>query len=197
MNNLKKNQLALILFCPLILNGCITSLELKNEEEAGMEERLTCMVDGEPFEAANGQGLLAVDFVMVDMVEKENTFLMTLYAVDLPDEGGARAVGFKLGGIDINDLQVGDTFDDWKLETDSGEYLGVLGAVEERPSVQSEEYTLKASSNHTKEIKLTITEIDYQAKTMSGTFNFKALDDEKNIEVEVSEGSFQNISWAD
>jgi len=195
IDQIKKIYSLLFIIC-ISLNGCISSIDVKEDLDEVGAEKISCMVNGEPFEAINGKGLLAIDFVMGELLESENSFLITVYSVELLDEGGALAVGFKIGGKNVSDLKVGDTFTTWELLPGSSEdYIGAMGGVEKRSSIQTDEHIFKASSNHTKEISLTITAIDHVAKTMSGAYNFVALDDENNTKVEVTEGIFQNVSW--
>ncbi|QDH80532.1 hypothetical protein FKX85_16385 [Echinicola soli] len=188
--------LAILLFA--CLSGCITSLDTKTDLDMANAEKVTCEVNGKPFEAVNGEGLLALDFVMADIEKAEGAFVLTVYAVQLSDDGGALAVGFKLGGEQVTDIQTGDTFTTWTPITEgSSHYKGVLGAVEKRPSVNTDEHIFKASSNHTRKVSLTVTEFDPVAKSISGTFHFEALDDENGTEVVVTNGQFQHVQWGD
>lgn len=194
---IKKISFLLSFLC-LGLNGCLSSIDVNGDLDELGAERIVCLVDGKPFEAVNGKGLLAVDFVMTELVEGNDNFLLTIYSVELLEEGGALAVGFKLAGKKITDLKAGDTFTTWTaIDTANEVYSGAMGGVEQRTSLQTDEHIFKASSNHTQEMNLTITEIDHVAKQVSGTFRFVALDDENNTKVEVTEGEFLNISWAE
>jgi hypothetical protein len=145
----------------------------------------------------NGKGLFAVDFVRTELVEEETNFLLTVFGGELLDDGAALAVGFRLGGDKLADLQEGDTFDSWELDESDGAHKGVMGGVEQRPSVNSEEHDFRASSNHTGDVSLTITAIDHANKKISGEFHFTALDNENNVRVEISEGKFENIYWGE
>ncbi|WP_215224928.1 hypothetical protein [Echinicola shivajiensis] len=172
--------------------SCIPSfdIDLINNNE----EKITCKLNGENFAADNNESVL--DLVKAELVEKDQYFLLTVYGAELLDDGGAKAVGFKIGGLSIEELQAGNTYETWEeLENSPGDFVGVMGAVEERPSVQSDESIYKASSNHTKKIFLEITEVDHEAKTFSGTFSFDALDDVSGVNINVTEGQFENVKW--
>lgn len=185
----------LVLFVSFSLVSCFSLSDLKNE--INEEEKLTCLVDGKPFEAVNGQGLFAVDFVRTELVEEETNFLLTVFGGELLEDGAALAVGFRLGGDNLSDLQVGDVFDSWELDENDGAHKGVMGGVEQRPTINSDEHDFRASSNHTGNVSLTITDIDFTNKRISGEFYFTALDDENNMRVEISEGKFENIYWGE
>jgi hypothetical protein len=185
----------LVLFISFSLVSCFSISDLKNE--INEEEKLTCLVDGKPFEAVNGHGLFAVDFVRTELVEEETNFLLTVFGGELLDDGAALAVGFRLGGDNLSDLQVGDVFDSWELDENDGAHKGVMGGVEQRPTINSDEHDFRASSNHTGDVSLTITDIDFTNKRISGEFYFTALDDENNVRVEISEGKFENIYWGE
>lgn len=179
------------------LGGCIDSLEsvdiLPNKTN---RETINCLVDGVPFEATSGKGLLAMDFVKTEMQQDENSFLLTVFGVNMQDNGEALAVGFRLGGRNIEDIQPGDTFTEWvPIEDAEGPFEGAMGGVEKRKSATSEEYIFKAGSNQTGEIRLTVTAIDLAEKRISGTFQFTAQDVENDILLDVTEGDFENIQW--
>ncbi|UCS92046.1 hypothetical protein KZP23_15125 [Echinicola marina] len=158
------------------------------------EEKITCKLDGADFAADNNESML--DLVKGELIEKEQYFLLTVYGAELQDNGGAKAVGFKIGGSSIEELQAGNVYDSWEeLESSPGNFVGAMGAVEERPSVQSDESIYKAGSNHTKEITLEITAVDHEAQTFSGIFSFEALDDEKGLRISVTEGKFEDVKW--
>lgn len=176
------------------LGGCLSDLELVPEKEN--QEVLACLIDGKPFEATSGKGLLAVDFIRTELLEDENSFLLTVFGVRMQDNGEALAVGFKLGGKNLQDIQPGDTFTEWlPMENVEGAFEGAQGGVEKRKSATSSENIYQAGSHHTGNISLTITAIDLKAKRISGTYHFTARDIEKDIQLEVTQGSFENIQW--
>ncbi|WP_186758070.1 DUF6252 family protein [Echinicola salinicaeni] len=172
--------------------ACIPSFDI--DIINNKEEKITCKLDGVDFAADNNESIL--DLVKGELLERDQYFLLTVYGAELQDEGGAKAVGFKIGGFSIEELRAGNTYETWEeLENRPGDFVGVMGAVEERPSVQSDESIYKASSNHTKKVSLEITEVDHETKTFSGTFSFVALDDETGIEINVTEGKFEDVKW--
>jgi hypothetical protein len=191
----KRTSVLFILLVPL--GGCLDALDsvdiLPNKAN---RETINCLVDGVPFEATSGKGLLAVDFVKTEMQQDENSFLLTVFGVNMQDNGEALAVGFRLGGRNIGEIQPGDTFTEWvPIEDAEGPFEGAMGGVEKRKSATSEEYIFKAGSNHTGEISLTVTAIDLAERRISGTFQFTAQDVENDILLNVTEGDFENIQW--
>lgn len=189
----KRTSILLILLAGL--GGCISSLdEILPEKDSS--KTLSCLIDGKPFKAAGDQGLLADDFIITEMVEDENSFLLTVFGVNIEDNGEALAVGFMLAGRNLKDIEQGDTFTEWvPLDDVEGVFEGAMGGVEKRKSPTSNDPIYKAGSNHSGKMSLTVSDIDLVGKKISGTFQFSAKDDENNILLEVTQGSFENIDW--
>lgn len=163
--------------------------------EGNKEGKITCRVDGESFEAAGKKNLTAMDFIIAEMQQEGETFLLTVFGVS-QYEGGALAVGFKIAGYKLEDLQPGMTLTDWNYNEDIvGSFDGVMGGVERRASAGSEEALFKASSNHSDQMSLTITAIDLNQNKISGTFFFHAKDKDNGKFLEVTEGKFTNVQW--
>lgn len=180
-------------FLLLGLGGCLSDLDILPDK---YQEKLSCLVDGEPFEATSGKGLLAVDFIRTEMQQTEDYFLLTVFGVTIQDGGEALAVGFRLGGSDPEDIQPGNIYTTWvALEDVEGAFEGAMGGVEKRKSVTSNETLFKAGSSPSGEISLTVTAIDLAEKKISGTFQFSAQGEDSDIRIEVTEGTFENIQW--
>jgi hypothetical protein len=180
----------------LVFGGCDLIQDTFPESDA--KGKISCRVNGEAFEAAGNKSIAAMDFVVAEMEREGNTFLLTVVGVSQHDGGGALAVGFKLGGYSLADIQAGTTLTQWNYdESIIGDFEGVMGGVEERASANSDEAKYKASSNHADLMSLTVTEFDTLQKKLSGTFYFKAKDQYNGTEVEVTEGKFSNLKWTD
>ncbi|HSF55587.1 MAG TPA: hypothetical protein VLA71_17660 [Algoriphagus sp.] len=178
------------------LGGCLSELDILPDNSK--QEKLSCLVNGEPFAATSGKGLLAMDFIRAEMQQTENYFLLTVFGVNILDSGEALAVGFRLGGSNPESIQPGDTFTTWvAMEDMESNFEGAMGGVEKRKSPTSNETIYKAGSNHTGEMSLTVTTIDLAEKKISGTFRFTALDAEVDTLIEVSQGNFENVQWKD
>lgn len=166
--------------------------------ESDKKGKITCKVNGEEFAAAGNKGLAAMDFIAAEMEREGNSFLLTVVGVTQYDGGGALAVGFKLGGHSLADIQPGTTLTEWNYdESVIGNFEGTMGGVEERASVKSEEAKYKASSNHADLMSLTVTEFDTLENKLSGTFYFEAKDQQNGTEIEVTDGVFSNVEWTD
>lgn len=177
-----------------LLGGC--DLMQDTFPESDKKGKITCLVDGESFEAAGNKSLAAMDFIVAEMQREGQSFHLTVAGVSQHDGGGALAVGFKIGGHSLTSLQPGVTLTKWDYdEAIVGLFAGAMGAVEERESIKSEVAEVKASSNHADLMSLTVTQIDTVAQTLSGTFHFKAKDQHNETEVEVTDGVFSNIHW--
>lgn len=184
-----------LFFLLLGLGGCLSELDILPDKSD--LEKLSCLVDGEPFEATSGKGLLAVDFIRTDMQQTDDYFLLTVFGVTVQNGGEALAVGFKLGGSDPEDIEPGNTYTAWvAFEDVEGAFEGAMGGVEKRKSVTSNEALFKAGSSPSGEISLTVTAIDLDERKISGTFQFTAHGEEdSDIRIEVTEGIFENIKW--
>jgi len=180
----------------LVFGGC--DLIQDTFPETDEKGKISCKVNGEQFEAAGNKSIAAMDFIAAEMEREGNTFLLTVVGVSQYDGGGALAVGFKLGGHSLADIQPGTTLTEWNYdESIIGDFEGAMGGVEERTSVNSDEAKYKASSNHADLMSLTVTEFDTLQKKLSGTFYFKAKDQYIGTEIEVTEGVFSNVEWTD
>lgn len=166
--------------------------------ESDKKGKITCMVNGKEFEAAGNKSIAAMDFIVAEMQREGSAFHLTVAGVSQHDGGGALAVGFKIGGYSLADVQPGTTLTEWNYdEAIVGDFVGAMGGVEQRESVKSEEAKFKASSNHADLMSLTVTEFDTVQKKLSGTFYFEAKDQYNGAEIEVTEGTFSNIQWTD
>lgn len=193
LNHFVKRSFFLFLLT-LGLGGCLSELDLL--PDPSNQEKLSCLVDGVPFEATSGKGLLAIDFIRAEMQRTENHFLLTVFGVTLQDGGEALAVGFELGGSDPATIQPGDTFTTWiPMENLESAFEGARGGVEKRKSATSNETLFKAGSNPDGTISLTVTSIDLTERKISGTFRFSAKGEESDIRIEVTEGNFENVQW--
>lgn len=178
------------------LGGCLSEVDIFPEKDN--LEKFSCRVNGEVFEATSGKGLLAIDFIMAEMQQTENSYLLTVFGVDIQDSGEALAVGFRLGGSNPEDIRVGDNFTAWvPMGNVEGAFAGAKGGVEKRESAASNETVFRASSDPAGEINLTVTSIDLAEKKISGTFRFTAQQEESEILIEVTEGVFENVQWND
>lgn len=179
------------------IGGC--SLVDEGLSTKSNEGTISCLMNGEPFEVEGGKGLLASEFVKAEMEKSEDYFLLTVYGIRVLEEEGEKrglAVGFKLGGERLMDISQGDTFSKWEaLDEIEGTFEGAMGGVEERKSESADEHLLKASSNHTGKMSMTVTAIDTLDQLISGTFHFTAKDQESGEVIEVTEGAFENIKW--
>ena len=70
-----------LFFLLLGLGGCLSELDILPDKSD--QEKLSCLVDGEPFEATSGKGLLAVDFIRTELQQDENSFLLTVFGVNV------------------------------------------------------------------------------------------------------------------
>lgn len=186
-------------FILLVLFSLVSCIDINginifpNRKDDGV---ISAILNGDRFEVESGKGILASEFVIAEMENRDDSFLLTIYGIRVKDSGKALAVGFKLGGKSLEDITSGDEFSKWNLiENSEVNFEGAMGAVEMRKSVKSEDHLYQASSNHTGEMELIITDIDVERKLISGRFSFSALDEENGTLIEVENGTFDSIKW--
>ncbi|MBN3582171.1 hypothetical protein JYB64_07210 [Algoriphagus aestuarii] len=162
------------------------------------EEIISATINDQVFEVEGGKSILDSEFVIAEMVEDQDHFLLTVYGVQVADTKEVTAMGFKLGGKSLAELEIGKEYTSWQLLKNSEvNFEGVMGAVEKRTSPNSDDHIYKASSNHTGEISFIIHELDIENKSISGVFNYKAKDKDKGTVLEVNNGKFEKIEWVD
>jgi len=187
-------RIFLFSFILCIVNGCISVDDLVADKKN--EGTISCMVNGELFEVEGGKGLAASEHLLADMVKEDGSFLLTVFGVKVQEDKKGLAIGFKLGGEKVADVNPGDVFTEWEvLDEVEGTFEGAMGGVEERESVSTPDHLLKASSNHTGEMSLTIDAIDTVEQRISGTFSFTAKDKENGTIMEIKDGVFENVRW--
>ncbi|MEB2775764.1 DUF6252 family protein [Algoriphagus sp. D3-2-R+10] len=157
---------------------------------------ISAMLNGAPFEAEGGKGLLASEFIKAELDFNENNYLLTVYGIRIEDNKTVLAVGFQLAGKDIKEVKAGDTFTEWILINEStSTFEGAKGAVEKRNSIRSDDNVFKASTYYTGEMSLTISQIDLEEQKISGTFMFSAVDSDNDTLVNVTGGAFEQVQW--
>ncbi|MBN3519078.1 hypothetical protein JYB62_03605 [Algoriphagus lutimaris] len=186
-------------FILLVLFSLISCIDINgvnvfpNRKDKGV---ISATLNGDQFEVESGKGILASEFVVSEMKNRDDYFLLTIYGIRVKDGGKALAFGFKIAGINLEELARGSKFSEWNLIKNSEvNFEGAMGAVEMRKSVKSEGHLYQASSNHTGEMELIITDIDVNKKLISGRFSFTALDEVNGTLIEVENGTFDNIKW--
>jgi len=186
-------------FILLVLFGLVSCIDINgvnifpNRKDDGV---ISAILNGDQFEVESGKGILASEHVIAEMELRDDSFLLTVYGIRVKDGGKALALGFKIGGKNLEELSSGSEFTEWNLiENSEVNFEGAMGAVEMRNSVKSKDHLYQASSNHTGEMELLITEIDVNKKLISGKFSFSALDDENGTLIEVENGTFDSIKW--
>lgn len=176
-----------------VVSGCDLIQDIFPESDK--KGKIECMVNGEDFEAAGNQSLAAMDFIIAEMQREQGTFLLTVFGVS-QYQGGARAVGFKLAGNSLDEIQTDIPMEEWIYNEEIvGYFEGVMGGVEERSSKNEADTLYKASSNHASLMSLTVTAFDTLNQTISGTFQFDAEDQYNGTFVEVRNGEFSNVKW--
>ena len=155
----------------------------------------SCNLNGELFEAEGGKGILSNELIIADLEESEDSFLLTVFGVNIVEDGAGLAVGFKIGGKQLNELKPGEVGAWTLIEGEEDVFQGTMGGVEKRSSINSDEYEFRASSNNSGNITLTLTEVDLENQTISGVFEFTAMDDESGEKFTVTDGEFSQVKW--
>ncbi len=188
-------QIVLFVLILSVFVSCMPVDELFEKDEEG---KISCVINGEPFEVEGGKSILSSEILRSELTRSEGHFLLTIYGIRPVEDNKGLAIGFRIGGIDLAELKSEDVFTKWEvLDEDEGTFVGAMGGVEERTSGSSEVHELKASSNHTGDIMLKISEIDTVGQLISGTFNFTAKDQISGEVQKVTDGVFEKIKWVE
>lgn len=188
---------SMILFVFFGLTSCIEIDGKRIFADKKDEGVISATIDGKAFEVESGSGIFSKEVVIAELEEGADFFLLTVYGVKVRSGGNALAFGFKLGGKNLEDVEINSDYTEWTLIEDSDiNFEGAMGAVELRKSVKSEDHIYKASSNHTGIMSLIISEIDLEKRLISGVYNYVARDQNNGTEVEVQDGVFNSIEWS-
>ncbi|WP_439488210.1 hypothetical protein [Algoriphagus sp.] len=188
-------QIILFFFAMSVFVSCMPIDELFEKDNEG---KISCIINGEPYEVEGGKSILSSEILRSELTRREGHFLLTIYGIKPVEDNKGLAIGFRIGGIDVADLKPDDVFTEWEvLDEEEGNFVGAMGGVEERTSGNTDYHELKASSNHTGDITLTISEIDTVGRLISGTFHFTAKDQISGDVQEVTDGVFEKIKWVE
>lgn len=189
-----KFSLPIFLVISWVIYGCDALEEaLPIRQDNGS---ISAMLNGVQFEAEGGGGLLSDEFLRAELEKGDGDFLLTVYGINIEEDNSALAVGFQIAGNQLDEIQAGNTYEEWVLIDEKASlFEGAKGAVEKRNSIGSDDHLFKASTYYTGEMSLTISEIDTLSQQFSGTFSFSALDEENDTLLNVTQGSFENVKW--
>ena len=154
--------------------------DLLNDDDDLKGAHVTAKVNGDQFTSAD-------DALRATFEETDMYFTLAFGAVSV-SSGKARGIALGVAGLSSEPLEVGATFTN--EETDEG--IGVEAAYSEGPVNDAD---ADVSTDELLEISIKLTAIDRDNKTISGEFNFKALDEESNKTYTITEGMFSEIPY--
>lgn len=141
---------------------------------------VTAKVNGEQFTSLEA-GLSAT------FEETDTYFVISVGAVSI-STGKAKGLALAVAGVNSGQVAVGSTFTD--IESEDG--LGANAGYAEGPISDPGS---DVDTDELLEIYIKITAIDRDSKTISGEFNFKALDEETNVTYTITDGIFNEMPY--
>ncbi|GAB2992817.1 hypothetical protein GCM10027284_07280 [Cyclobacterium sediminis] len=161
-------------------------------------QTITAEIDGIAFEATKDL-TNPKDFeeIVTTLVNFSNGigFVLAFSGADFSIEGIAVAdVRLILMGPEITELKPGTVINSRGTDSEPP-YTSLMAAGLTTKKLLNEENAYIAETDDLGEIEVTITAFDATSKRISGTFQFTAIDPDKDVKVNITNGKFKNISW--
>lgn len=177
---MKQHLLSLSLLIILALTACQSAksdIDIPDEEATNS---LSAKVNGENFSVS---GILVTAQYSVTGQTIET---LAIGGAEPPLNGTSRGIALAIVSIDGTGINVGDTYTaNSTTKAAAGEYVFDNSSAD-----------IKAESENTDEVTITITEIDFDRKIVSGTFSFDGVDEDDPTTIyEVREGTFTEVSF--
>lgn len=170
--------IAALFFLSFSFTSCEPIEEIKEEIEDGGE--FTATINGTTFSVS---GLL----VTGEYSELQaGVTTLAIAAAKLPLDGITEGFALALVSTDSTGIETGDEFTATSVQMVAGaEYL-----------IQGDNQDTKALSTETNVALITVTDIDFDEKLVSGTFSFDAIDkDDPNTVYEIRDGVFTDVEF--
>lgn len=173
------SRLIILLLSLLLLSSCAKRLLDDLPENVLGSGSLTATINGDEFSA---NGIL----VTAEFSEENGVATLVIGAAELPIAGVTQAIVLAMVAPDGTGIHSGETYTSTNvLKKAAGEY-----SIDDDASVD-----IKAVSENTDVATITISNIDFDAKVVSGTFSFDGADeDEPNTIYEVRSGEFKDVA---
>ncbi|WP_439481665.1 DUF6252 family protein [Cyclobacterium plantarum] len=194
-----KKLLSVSIFCffLLVLPGC-TEDPVNPVSETTEEQSITAKIDGRDFKAVMPvEQDPEAESIVTNLIiyPNESGFVLGITGVDGSWEDAAAVdVRVILIGPDLSSLTAGTVFENRITDTEPT-FDGYVAAGLSTMLLPSLENAYIALTDDFGTIKAEITSIDHEAKRISGTFEFTAVDPDEGKTVVVTEGEFKNIHW--
>ena len=180
----------------LIFTGCVdpkgptTILDINQE--------ITANIDGKAFKAiTTPENSSDFEHIQTSLVifSNQRGFVLFFAGLDLTWENAVAVdIGLVLTGPDFDSLKAGTVFENRGTDTEPS--FGTYSSAGNSSMVLlDEEVAYSAVTDDFGEIEIVVTAIDHEAKRISGTFEFTAIDPDENRTVVVTGGEFKNIIW--
>ncbi len=170
---------ALLLLLGLSFTSCVEIPDILDDPT--QTGSITAKINGEDFSVS---GLL----VTANLTESTaNIQTLAIGGAKLPLDGITRAIALAIVSTDGNGFQAGQTYTATSTtEAAAGEY-----SIDDGNAID-----IKAVSENTDVATITLTDIDFTQKIVSGTFSFDGADkDDLNTIYEVRDGVFKDVSF--
>lgn len=180
----------------LIFTGCFEPKE--KTPILPINQEITANIDGKAFKAIKTpENSSDFEHIQTSLVifSNQRGFVLFFAGLDLTWENAAAVdIGLVLSGPDFASLKAGTVFENRGTDTEPS--FGTYSSAGNSSMVLlDEEVAYSAVTDDFGEIEIVVTAIDHEAKRISGTFEFTAVDPDENRTVVVTGGEFKNISW--
>jgi len=193
----KPLSLPILSFLLILLPRC-TEDPADPDSETSAEQRITAKIDGRDFKAVMPvEQDPEAEFIVTNLIiyPNESGFVLGITGIDGSWEDAAAVdVRVILIGPDLGSLKAGTVFENRITDTEPT-FDGYVAAGLTTMLLPSMENAYIALTDDFGTITAEITAIDHEAKRISGTFAFTAVDPDEDRTVVVTEGEFKNIQW--
>jgi hypothetical protein len=176
--NIRTSIIALLLSSILFISACI-KIDDPEMPDTGTAS-LSAKINGETF-SVSGVFVSAEYTAQNQMVQS-----IAVAGAESPINGVNRAIALAMVAVDSTQIQSGDTFVATSTSrVGAGEYTFDNGTTD-----------IKAVSSNTDKATLTITNINYDTKLVSGTFSFEGSDDDDpGTTYQITDGVFTDVPF--
>jgi len=171
--------LSILLFFMLLFSAC-------KEEDNGIDiptdgGEISAKINGKEFSTS---GILVTAEYNI---QNETIHSLAIGGAKLPVNGVTEAIALAIVSTDASGINVGDTY----TATSTTKIAGAEYVFDDNTT------DIKALSGNTDVVTITITDIDFDKKLVSGTFTFDGTDDDDpNTIYEVRDGIFKDVSFS-
>ena len=175
-----QTSIYLLLLIVWAISSCQPIEDIIDDPTNTGSQSISAKIDGEEF-SVSGILITAEYSEINEMVQS-----LSIVGAKLPLNGVTEGVVFAVVSTDSSGINAGDTYTETSIsKAGAGEYF-----------FENSSLKIKALSKNTEVATITITEIDYSKKIVSGTFSFDAYDEDDPGKIyEIRDGEFKDVSF--